>query len=159
MSSKSSKERILESLVDYNDIVEVFHDESDRAAGILAASFLESYLEKVLRYFMNDSSIVDELFKNNGPLSTFSSRCNICLAFGIINERLHKNLDQIRKIRNYFAHHPQKVSFDESPIRDHCDHLSTAQLGKSRREAFLFAVGLTVGEIHNAILRHASQEP
>jgi hypothetical protein len=69
-----SKEHLFHHMDRYNDIVGIFHQESDRAAAIPAASYLEVLLEKLLRAKFIDNPIVDDLFTGNGPASTFSSR-------------------------------------------------------------------------------------
>lgn len=140
------------TLFDYNNIVESFHNESDRGAAVLAASFTECFLEKLLRSFMRDDSLIDELFIGYGPLSTFSARSNCAFAFKIIDENIHRDLKFIRKIRNHFAHHPNNAVFDESPVRDHCRELSTAQCDGTPRDMYLFAVGLAIGSMHNIML-------
>ena len=38
-------------LFEYNQIVNAFHDETDRAAGILAAAWLDGFLAQCLRYY------------------------------------------------------------------------------------------------------------
>lgn len=49
------------TLVGYNKVVESFHNETDRAAAILAASFIDCFLEKLLRCYTVLSSIKIQL--------------------------------------------------------------------------------------------------
>jgi DNA-binding MltR family transcriptional regulator len=140
------------TLVDYSNVVKGFHNETDRAAAVLAASFVECFLEELLRVFMHNGPVVDQLFEAHGALSTFSARSDCAYALRIIDENLHRNLKFIRQIRNHFAHHPSETSFDDSPIRDFCAHLSLGEDGESPRSTFLIAVGLAVGTMHNIML-------
>ncbi|MFH1748960.1 MAG: MltR family transcriptional regulator [Planctomycetota bacterium] len=146
------------TLVDYNNIVKQFHDEPDGSAAILAACITERFSEKLLRRFLREHPHTDSLFKGYGPLSTFSARCNVAYALGIIDDVMHRDLHFIRKVRNCFAHHPDEAGFDESPVKDLCQKLSTNQLGAGARDSFLFAIGLTVGQMHNIILKRDNQE-
>ena len=146
------------TLFDYNKVVESFHSETDRAAAVLAASFTECYLEKLLRFFMRDDSLIDKLFTGYGPLSTFSARSDCAFAFKIIDENMHRDLKFIRKIRNHFAHHPSDTVFDESPVKNFCLELSTAQKGETPRIMYLIAVGLAIGGMHNIMLANKKPE-
>lgn len=146
------------SLVNYNKVVESFHSETDRAAAVLAASFVECFLEKLLKWFMRDDSLTDDLFVGHGPLSTFSARSDCAFTFKIIDETLHRDLKFIRKIRNHFAHHPSDATFNESPVTDFCRELSTAQQCETARSMYLIAVGLAVGSMHNIMVTNKKLE-
>ena len=63
----------------YNDFVKMYNGESDRAAAILAGSFLEHFLANCLKECFIDDKDVDDLFDGFGPLSTFSQRISILL--------------------------------------------------------------------------------
>lgn len=145
------------TLVDYNKIVDGFHKESDRGAAILASSFVEVFLEKLIRHFLRKETIVDGLFDGYGPLSTFAFKSDMAFAIGYINENIYRDLKFIRKIRNHFAHHPGEASFDKNPVKDYCKELSTAQSGEKPKSMYLIAVGLAVGVMHNTILANSKQ--
>jgi DNA-binding MltR family transcriptional regulator len=90
--------------------------ESDRGLVIIGAAHLEDSLEQLLRdCCLSDAdsakNVVDPLFRVYAPLSTFSSKINVAFAFGIINEKLYKALELIRKLRNDFAHESETVTF------------------------------------------------
>jgi DNA-binding MltR family transcriptional regulator len=146
------------SLVDYNKIVEQFHGEPDRSAAIVAASFAECFVEKLLRRFMRQDHHTDQLFGSHGPLASFAACSDLAYALGFINDVMHSDLGQIRKVRNHFAHHPGEAGFETSPVKDHCQNLSTSSVAEGARDRFLFAVGLTVGQMHNIILARDRQE-
>jgi DNA-binding MltR family transcriptional regulator len=146
------KRRTDYSILDYNNLVGQFQQEPDRAAAIIAASFAECFVEKLLRRFMRKLSTTNDLFDGHGPLATFAAMSDVAYAFGILDKSVHKDLTQIRKVRNHFAHHPEVTNFDRSPVNDFCKQLSTAGHAESSRDAFLFAIGMAVGEMHNIIL-------
>lgn len=140
------------TLTDYNNMVKFFHDESDRAAALLASSVAEGYTENLLRGFTKTAPETDRLFEGYGPLSSFSARINIAFAFGMIDQHLLNDLNCIRKIRNHFAHDPRDTSFSVSPVREFCTNLSTRDASPEPRTQYLMAVGLTVGQMHNILL-------
>lgn len=142
------------SLAPYNRIVKLFHAESDRAAAVLAGSFLDSYLSKCLQFYLVDDPSVRDLFHGFGPLATFSARIGLAFAVGLLTDGMRSDLKYIKDVRNHFAHHPDETSFDVSPVRDLCGNLSLARALPERapREHFLFAVSDLVGHLNNEML-------
>jgi hypothetical protein len=61
---------------DYNKMVALFHEESDRGAAVLAAGYVDAVLSDYIEFRLKDKSISKELFDANGPLATFSQRKN-----------------------------------------------------------------------------------
>lgn len=135
----------------FNDMVGAFHKESDRGAAILAGSFLEHYLGLYLRSRTTDEKVADKLFGAMGPLATFSQRIAVAYAFGFIDKGQYADLEHIRKIRNYFAHHPIAGTFDADEVRSKVLSLSTyggspADYKASHaRQVYIFACGLLCG--------------
>jgi len=141
------------NLVDYNKMVEFYHEESDRAAAILAASFLETFLGQFLKEFMiNDQQVCDDLLNGYGPLATLSARRECAYAFGYIQEEMRNDIKYIAKIRNEFAHNHELNSFADPPIPDLCQNLSTAEMNKEPRILYLMAIGMTVGLLNSKIV-------
>jgi len=140
------------TIVDYNNMVELYHGESDRAAALMAGSVAEAITETLIRGFLRTGTNTDQLFEMYGPLSTFAARVNLAYALCIINEHLKRDLDYIRKIRNHFAHEPRETSFSVNPVKDLCKNLSTRDTNPEPRLQYLFATGLAVGQMHNILL-------
>ena len=140
----------------FKAIIESFHKESDRAAGILAGSFVEHYLGEFLQEVLVCDQIVQDLFDQPfAPLSSFSSRARLCFALGLIPRYFLTDLDIIRDVRNHFAHHPLDTSFDNPEVERRCSGLSAvASLKNSRkytpRTAFLSAVKMLMLDMHLA---------
>lgn len=117
----------LDWLEPYNRVVRMYHKDSDRAAGVLAASYLDDYLKRRLEQTLVDHKECRSLFKGMNPLSSFKARTEIAFAVGLLSESIHDDLNLIREVRNKFAHHPDEISFETKEIKDLCDRLSTAR--------------------------------
>jgi DNA-binding MltR family transcriptional regulator len=149
-------------VTDYQELVETYHAESDRAAAVLAGSFLEEFLGQFLRQFLAKEPEVEPLFGHYGPLGTFAARIDLAFAMGLIYREVWQDLHYIRKVRNHFAHHPLDTSFESSPVRDWCACLSTARVASAKdatehrvvkpRLQYLFAVSKSVAIAHNTEL-------
>ena len=106
---------------------EALHQESDRAAAILAASHFEDSLqEQIISKFTNmNSELTKKIFGGYGPLSTFSGKIDIAFALGLYNEETRKGLHIIKKIRNKFAHASKPIKFYDQEIAVLCRKISS----------------------------------
>ncbi|MBN1384807.1 MAG: DUF4145 domain-containing protein [Elusimicrobia bacterium] len=158
------KNEKLLTIPSYQQLVKQYHKNTDREAAILAGSFVEAFTEKFLRAFMKEHSEVDRLFKSYGPLSTFAARIDSAWGLGYIPDNVKNDLTYIRKIRNYFAHHPAPASFSDSEPQKWCSKLTTAQSIRDPsdnsiytetepRLQYLLAVGIAVATMHNTMLK------
>lgn len=149
----------------YNTFVSQFHKETDRAAGILAGSFVECSLRDFLLAFLINDAAVCELFDGPyAPLSTFSARAKLCFAMGLISKGFLRNLDIVREIRNHFAHHPLATSFANPEVEHLCFELSLAKIlhevenktGRKfgPRDVYLVTIGSIVVQLNNAKFDH-----
>ena len=92
---------------------------SDRAAAIVGASLVDESLTDALRTMLHQhSKTLARLFDQPGPIGTFSAKIDLGLAIGAYGERLHSDLDTIRRIRNRFAHNLSVGSFADQTCRD-----------------------------------------
>lgn len=91
---------------------------------IVGASKIDDLLYSILSKFLLASKDIkdDDLLKGDNPISTFSSRIKLTSRLGIIDEKLFKTLEQVRKLRNLCAH---SIIFDikKSPVREHIAEL------------------------------------
>jgi len=107
---------------DFNQFLSEFQNESDRAAAVLAVSYLDIVLENLLRKnFVENFTGTNELFQGMGPLNSFSSKIMVTGAFGLISKDDASDLNKIRHIRNKFAHRTHGLSFSDQSIKDRCD--------------------------------------
>lgn len=113
-------------LNEFFDFLPILNDESDRGMTLIATSFLDELLGRILESFFVEGEDASRLMKGfNAPLSSFSSRISACVALGLINAREGAELNTLRKIRNQFAHQIN-VSFSDNSICDLCGNLTYA---------------------------------
>ncbi len=106
---------------DFNDFLREFQAESDRAAAILAAAYLDDLLSRLLlASFVDDSRSCRDLVNGERSLSSFAARIAACYAFGLVSESERFDLDQVRDIRNKFAHERQGLTFVDESISAKC---------------------------------------
>ena len=104
---------------DLNAFSGPFRAESDRACAVLGAALLDARLESLYDRRLRDCK--QELLSGNGSLSTFSARIRVARALAWISEDVRYDLDQVREIRNEFAHNfDHELSFSTQSIADKC---------------------------------------
>jgi hypothetical protein len=109
---------------DFDSFLAEFQRESDRAAAVLGAAYLDARLEALLRAkLVAVPKFVEELLTGQGGLASFSARISVCYAVGLISLNAAEDLHTIRRIRNDFAHKSHGVSFDTPSIRNRVDSL------------------------------------
>jgi len=119
-----------------------FQGESDRAAAVLAAAYLDHLLGELIAAAMPARpEEVEELLyqKGNGPLGTFSARIDTSYCLGLLSKDESRDLHLTRKIRNDFAHKLVDMSFESQEIANRCRELKGARIGgrpSSPRESF-----------------------
>ncbi len=100
--------------------------ESDRAAALVAAAEVESYLVYLLMLKFRRLSADEKealFFGRKAPLSEFAARIAIAYGLGSIQRAERDDLDRIRRIRNAFAHTVIPVKFTTEVIADECARL------------------------------------
>lgn len=95
--------------------------DSDRAAGIVAGSIVDTRLEHAIQSKLRDDrDIMGRLFNANGALGAFGTKIDLAYLMGILSSDAYADLKILQKIRNDFAHNLELASFDEQSIRDRC---------------------------------------
>lgn len=104
------------------DMVAFANKESDRGCALILSSNLDNRLKELLENLCIKLplDIKKRLFSGTGGLATFSSRIDMCYALGHLGEDEHRDLHLIRKIRNEFAHHEDKLTFDCHSVKSRC---------------------------------------
>ncbi len=121
----------------YEDFMNEFAKESDRAAVVLGAAKLDLQLYQLLqKVLLPNTSGRDELLDGNSGLSTFSSRINICYRIGVIDAEFARALHQIRKIRNSFAHEISGSELDSGSNKDRIRELTSVFSGNEQFEKY-----------------------
>jgi DNA-binding MltR family transcriptional regulator len=118
--------------------------ESDRAVALLSAAYLDELLRELLTlHFHFDSKDEREAifsYGQGGPLADFSARIKLCRALKLITKEQKLDLDQIRNVRNTFAHFFIDMTFDDQEVAQMCTSLILAPRNKvdlSAREMFI----------------------
>lgn len=117
--------------------------ESDRGCALFAAAYLDKSLSDLICVsLVENKKIEEDLFKSQGPLSTFSARIKFAYYLGKISPSERRDLDVIRAIRNDFAHHAEEMTFDTQSVRDRCTNLvhQWHEAGAESRGKFTAAV-------------------
>ncbi|MES9855091.1 MAG: MltR family transcriptional regulator [Sedimenticola sp.] len=112
--------------------------ESDRGCVIFSSELLNDSLKSLLvAYYRKDkdNNIVKKLFSPYSPLSTFESKISICFASYLISTDMYSLLQNIRKMRNKFAHEKGLITFDDSKVRDIYFNLINEKPAKSSGHA------------------------
>jgi DNA-binding MltR family transcriptional regulator len=101
----------------------------DRVVGIMCAEILAQMLESVIitHFVTLDSEERNQLFDNNGQLSSFAAKINIGYALGIYGAEAKNDLNQIRDIRNAFAHTKTHIDFNIPEVLQICSELKILQ--------------------------------
>ncbi|MFD2871689.1 MltR family transcriptional regulator [Mucilaginibacter ximonensis] len=128
--------------------------ETDRGCALMAGSFLEFELQKLIASkLVGTSKVINELFDFNGPLGTFSSRIKMSYSLGLISKETKMDLDIIRKIRNEFGHKYESITFESPSIKSLINNLKQhAYVADSIRTRALFTSSVlgTLGQINGA---------
>lgn len=130
--------------------------ESDRGCALMAAAFLDSQLEELLRLcLVPDKDVSEELLSASKPLGTFSARIDMAYALGKIGPKARRDLHLIRKIRNDFGHDPNPIDFSLPLIANRCRELHFTHHDKKAksRSRFTNAVHGVLACIHSSTFK------
>lgn len=117
--------------------VNVFDEHLDgqpaRVVVISYAALVEAILEDALMVHMVilDTARFKEVFRDaEAPLSTFSAKITLAHAVGIIGDEMRSQMDQLRRLRNAFAHAVKPIDFDHPTISAACLKLDARRMLK-----------------------------
>lgn len=129
-------------------------EETDRGCALMAAAFLDSELNGLLRLLLvEDPRVADETLGQGKPIGTFSARIDLCYMLGLISPLSRKDFHLIRKIRNTFGHTHLPKTFSDQEIANRCKELTHHLRDEAASPRTLFvssAVGL-LAIIHSAM--------
>jgi len=126
---KMNQAEVKAVLNDVTVFAKELESESDRAAAVLSAAYLDLQLFHLLSAFLVDNSrergelLGNEYSGGDKPLGTFSARIRASYCLGLIGEIEHHDLDLIRRIRNEFAHQLHGLTFESDQIKGRCIEL------------------------------------
>lgn len=111
---------------DFMTILGEMDSPNNRAAAIVAAAFTENNLALAIaaRFRVLTGDEEKNIFENRGVLSDFANKIDVGFALGIYGALVRDDLDNIRRIRNQFAHHLEVRDFDHAEVAPMCDCLN-----------------------------------
>ena len=103
-----------ESHIGYKELYNNLIHESERGCLLIGFEYLvDSVQDLIISHISQRNFKMKDLFTGFGPLSTASSKIKIGYAFGFIDEQTYKDLEQLRDIRNTFAHSKQTMKLSD----------------------------------------------
>ena len=106
---------------DWNGFLKEFQGESDRAAAILGAAFLDEQLRFLLETFLIDDSESKNLL--DSALRGIAVRAKAAFSLGFLSPLEYRDIGRIINIRNRFAHLLHGLTFKDPEITAQCDAL------------------------------------
>lgn len=99
----------------------------DRGLVLSLAAFAEEALGSLLKAFMLPVPTTEALIDGfNAPLGNFSSRIKAAYSFGLVSKKQFDDLEQLRKIRNAFAHTWQPIALTDEKVSGHIRSMNYA---------------------------------
>ncbi len=106
-------------------ILAEMNDASDRTVAIVSAAFVDNNLALAIMARFRHLSIAEQkhIFENRGVLSDFAGKIDLGYVLGIYESLVRDDLDNIRRIRNKFAHDLEVRAFDHAEVAALCEKL------------------------------------
>lgn len=120
--------------------------ESDRGCALIAASYIDAELEKLLfSAVVDDKKVARDMFGQGKAVGSFSTRIDLAYLLGLVSLQDHRDMHLIRKIRNEFGHDHSPIKFTSPKIASRCAELvgHPFEKGFSPRRIFM-ATSMTV---------------
>ena len=128
--------------------------ETDRGCALMAAAFLDTELERLLRSLLiEDEKVAGELLGQSKAIGTFSSRIDLAFMLGLTSSLSRRDLHLVRKIRNIFGHTHLPIEFEDQSIANRCKELThhLRDQGDAPRKLFISAAVGLLAIIHSAM--------
>ena len=108
----------------------------DRSLAIAATAAIEQTLIRLLQKFLiplDDKGLAETFYDQDGLLATFSRQIKMAYLLGLFPKKLRDDLDNIRRLRNVFAHWAFELKFTEPLVAEICAKLETKRPGSQPR--------------------------
>lgn len=102
-----------------------------RAMVLITTSYVDSTLERLIstEFVTLTESKSNSLFRSHSaPLGSFSSKIALGHVLGMFGDNFADHLNNIRSIRNAFAHSMLEIDFEQTEIVNECTKLKPASL-------------------------------
>lgn len=101
--------------------------ESDRAAAILALTFLDTRLTEALETHISKKGDTWKELTRKGHLNPIMAKAKLLYCLGFYGPKTLADITTLCEIRNLFAHKKEALRFDSSEITKLCGRLSICQ--------------------------------
>lgn len=126
----------MNSLENKDEELAFYQHDSNRAVAVVWPTIVENRLSDALRAYMRkDKKVAQKMFEQNGALSNFGNKILLGYMLGLYEDDLRHDLDQLRRIRNSFAHKVEITTFETSPISDHMDSMNVLRVHRELLES------------------------
>lgn len=113
---------------EFHAFMDEFQAESDRAAAVLGAAYLDDLLEELLELsFVGEGRTKQQLLDTNQALGSFGPRITTAYSVGLITQSEFTDLRIVKGIRNDFAHKRHGLSFDDQSVSDRVANLTAVR--------------------------------
>jgi len=105
---------------EWTSFFEELKKESDRAAAILVAAYIDSLLRAKLEtlFCKGNAEVRRKLFDDSqGAFATFSAKIDAAYCLGWLEPNVFHDIELIRRIRNQFAHRIHGITLEEPKIK------------------------------------------
>ena len=104
-----------------NSAIQSLQNESDRAVAIVGSALVETRLEyAIISHLQQDKETITKLFGSSAPLGSFAAKIRLAFLLGLISKDFVSELENMKQIRNRFAHDLIAASFAEQSISARC---------------------------------------
>lgn len=108
----------------FQSYLNAFNRETDMGKVLVCTAHMEFLLKVLFSSFLVKHKASESLFEGpNAPFGSFSARLAGAVALGLMTDAEYQNANQIRKIRNEFAHE-LTTTFETRKIVDMCSNLT-----------------------------------
>ena len=116
-----------DAMADESSVYEDLSRAVDRGRMIYSAGRVDDELKDLLVLaLLPDPTHAEQLFGQDGPLGTFSSRIKMASLIGLLHPDFIRALNHFRKVRNEVAHKTGDLKLDSGPVASHIAALHTA---------------------------------
>jgi DNA-binding MltR family transcriptional regulator len=126
MVDEAGKDEVFGNL---NRLTQILGQLDERGLVLSLAAFAEEALGDLIEAFLIRGDPAKQLLEGfNAPLGTFSARIKMAYSLGLVTKRQYEDLEQLRRIRNEFAHNWEPISFNDQKIAAHIRALHFSSL-------------------------------
>lgn len=107
-------EEMQKTLGQYTANLLKFRGYTQPGSALAGGALLEGLLEEVIKEQLVSLSktMTERIFEGYGPLATFAAKIDIAFALGLASDQMRTEMNNIKDIRNKFAHSRSILSFD-----------------------------------------------